>query len=254
MRELELVVADWPAPPNVRAGCTTRAGGVSEGVYTALNLGAHVGDESGAVAENRRRFVTAVELPGEPLWLRQVHGVHVSDAAQYDPDEEADAIVSADGSDVLGIMTADCLGILLCADDASETAALHCGWRSLSGGLVARTVERMRTPPERLLAWLGPAIAQPAFEVGSEVREVFMAGIDDAADCFVQNERGRWQADLYGLARRYLDAVGIVSVHGGGLCTFADRERFFSYRRDGQTGRLCTFIYLENEGDTSISG
>ena len=142
----------------------------------------------------------------------------------------------------IGVLTADCLPVLLCTADGSEIAALHCGWRSLVGGIVQTTVDTMRSDGADLVAWLGPAISQPAFEVGDEVRDAFLKGVADAAACFEQNERGRWQADLYGLARRYLAQVGVTQVCGGGLCTRSDESRFFSYRRDGETGRMATVI------------
>ena len=238
---VDIIAADWPAPPGVVAGATTRAGGVSSGPYASLNLGDHVGDDAAAVAENRRRLVEAAGLPGEPAWLRQVHGDRVIEAdGRAAP--EADGAVSTDGGTVLGILTADCLPILLCSTESAGIAALHCGWRSLAAGIVGNAVAHLDAPPSTLLAWLGPAISPPAFEVGPEVRAAFLAGVDDAAACFEPNERGRWQADLFALARRYLAAAGIEAVYGGGVCTYADDGRFFSYRRDGTTGRMASYI------------
>jgi len=238
---VEILAADWPAPDDIVAGVTTRAGGVSRGSHATLNLAAHVGDAEDAVAENRRRFVAAAGLPGEPAWLDQVHGDRVVDAASPAP-QEADAVVSRDGRAVLAILTADCLPVLLCSTATPEIAALHCGWRSLSGGLVQNTVDRLRSAPSALMAWLGPGISQSAYEVGDDVRDVFLAGIDDAAACFQPNARGRWQADLYALARRYLAQAGVTAMYGGGYCTHDDERRFFSYRRDGATGRMASFI------------
>ncbi len=240
-KALSWIKADWPAPDGLVAGCTTRAGGVSAGPYASLNLGWHVGDDPARVAENRRRFVAATGLAAEPAWLRQVHGNDVVDA---DPstEREADGAVSVAGRETLGILTADCLPVLICSTGRREIAALHCGWRSLSAGIVARAVERLRSPRASLLAWLGPAISQPAFEVGDDVRDVFLAGVHNAAQCFEANARGRWQADLNGLARLYLAEAGIESVFGGGYCTREDGERFFSYRRDGTTGRMASFL------------
>ncbi len=234
-----LIHADWPAPANVFAATTMRHGGVSEGRWASLNMAMHVGDRPDDVAENRRRVAAEAVLPQEPVWLNQVHGVQVVRAADGPP-QEADAVIS-DGRPI-GVLTADCLPVLLCSTMGNEIAALHCGWRSLAGGIVANTVTAMYSHPGDLIAWLGPAISQPAFEVGGEVREAFLSGVDDSAACFEQNERGRWQADLYGLARRYLAASGIAQVFGGGLCTRGDPESFFSYRRDGETGRMATVI------------
>lgn len=241
---LDVIKADWPLT-DVLACTTTRRGGVSRSSYATLNLAAHVGDDDAAVADNRQRIRESLDLDHEPLWLNQVHGATVVDAADVAPDDApptADAVVSRDGRRTLGILTADCLPILLCSVENAEIAALHCGWRSLSSGIVAETIAALDSAGADLIAWLGPAISAPAFEVGDEVREAFVAGSDDAAACFTANERGRWQADLYGLARRYLAAAGVERVYGGGLCTFADERRFFSYRRDGRCGRMATLI------------
>lgn len=238
----EWIEADWPVSTGIVAGTTTRRGGVSDGKFRSMNLGAHVGDERERVAENRRRFVAGCGLAAEPDWLVQVHGTAVRIAGAADP-VEADAAIARGNGAIVAVLTADCLPILLCADNGDEIAAIHAGWRGLAAGVVAATVTRMDTPPERLLAWLGPAISQAAFEVGDEVRAAFVAGDPGARAGFVANERGRWQADLYLLARRKLDAVGVGAVYGGGLCTFGDAERFFSYRRDGQCGRMATFIH-----------
>ena len=234
--------ADWPASDNIVAGSTTRTGGISEGDYESLNLGAHVGDDAKSVAENRRRFLEMCGLPSEPAWLNQVHGTTV-----YVPGDntvpEADAAIGRRAGDTVAVLTADCLPILLCSADGNEIAALHCGWRGLAAGIVAATVMRLQTAPAKLIAWLGPAISQPAFEVGSEVRAVFVALDARAETCFEANERGRWQADLYALGRQHLQAAGVDAIYGGGSCTFAESERFFSYRRGGQCGRMATFIH-----------
>lgn len=242
---IELITASWPIS-DVVAGTSTRDGGVSTGPYRSLNLAAHVGDHAANVTENRRRLSAACELPREPLWLNQVHGnavVFADDAAIADVPPSADAIVSRDGSHVLGILTADCLPIMLCSSARPEIAALHCGWRSLSRGIIAATMAMLASRPAEVVAWLGPAISQPAFEVGDEVRDIFLAGVEGAAGCFEANERGRWQADLYGLARRYLAAAGVEQEYGGEYCTALDPKRFFSYRRDGQCGRMATCIF-----------
>ncbi len=236
---VELVHADWPAPEGIFAATTTRAGGVSEGPWESLNLAAHAGDRREAVTENRRRLVEETGLVREPVWLQQVHGTRVVQA-EDGPLQEADAVISTGRP--IGVLTADCLPVLLCSSSGDEIAALHCGWRSLSGGIVANTVAAMSSDPGDLIAWLGPAISQPAFEVGGEVRDIFLAGVEDAAACFMPNENGRWQADLYGLARLYLAAAGVSAVFGGGLCTRSDGDAFFSYRRDGETGRMATVI------------
>jgi purine-nucleoside/S-methyl-5'-thioadenosine phosphorylase / adenosine deaminase len=244
---VRLIEADWPAAADgVIAGTTTRSGGVSEGAYRSLNLGAHVGDSAAAVWENRRRLATGLQLPEQPRWLNQVHATRVVRAgspAFADGPPDADAIVCHRGRAALGILTADCLPILLCDTGSRGIAALHCGWRSLAAGIVDAGVARLQVDPAGLLAWLGPAISRAAFEVGDEVRDRFLAGIEGAAACFEPNAHGRWQADLYALARLYLARAGVTRVYGGGLCTFGDPERFFSYRRDGQCGRMATVIF-----------
>ncbi len=235
------IEADWPSPAGIIAGTTTRRGGVSDGAYRSMNLGAHVGDEPDRVAGNRRRFVADCDLATEPDWLTQVHGTAVRVAGAAAP-VEADAAIASEPGAIVAVLTADCLPILLCADSGDEFAAIHAGWRGLAAGIVTTTLSRMDTPPARLLAWLGPAISQPAFEVGDEVRAAFVAAHAGAEACFLPNERGRWQADLYALAGRMLGAAGVDAVYGGGLCTFGDAERFFSYRRDGQCGRMASFV------------
>lgn len=234
--------AEWPAPPGIVAGTTTRSGGVSAGVYASMNLGAHVGDDPQRVAENRRRFVAGCGIGAAPDWLNQVHGTAVRIAGDPAP-VEADAAIAREPGTTVAVLTADCLPILLCAEGGDEIAAIHAGWRGLAAGVIEATVSRMTTSPQQMLAWIGPAISQPSFEVGGEVRAAFIETDPGAESCFLENHRGRWQADLYGLAGRRLGTMGVSAVHGGGFCTFNDSERFFSYRRDGQCGRMATFIH-----------
>jgi purine-nucleoside/S-methyl-5'-thioadenosine phosphorylase / adenosine deaminase len=236
--------ADWPAGTDVVAGVTLRCGGVSEGPYHSLNLGAHVGDESGHVAQNRRRFLKACGLPAEPLWLDQVHGRNVLvDPPIGVPQAAADGVVRRAAGGVAAVLTADCLPVLFAALDDQEVAAAHAGWRGLAAGILEATVAAMHAPTDRILAWLGPAISQRAFEVGDEVREQFCDQDSESAMCFEANPRGRWQADLNGLARRRLAAAGLHRVFGGSFCTFTENDRFFSYRRDGECGRMCSFVF-----------
>lgn len=240
---VDWIEANWPAPGGIVAGSTTRTGGVSEGVYASLNLGAHVGDSAETVAENRRRFVTQCELPAEPAWLSQVHGTDV--VVDPTPGEpiQADAIFTRSANTVCAVMTADCLPVLVVSHDGGELAAAHAGWRGLRDGILESTLAAFQTPPEKLLVWLGPAISQKHFEVGDEVREAFVSHDKSMTDCFTRNDRGRWQADLCGLARRKLNATGIRQVFGGAYCTYGDAQRFFSHRRDGQCGRMASFVF-----------
>lgn len=241
---MDLIRPDWPAPSRVRALFTTREGGISQGPYAGLNLGTHVGDDPVAVAENRRRLVVSEGLPGEPLWLEQVHGTEVVVAASLPATPpRADAAVTQESGLVLSVMTADCLPVLLCDTEGQVIATAHAGWRGLCDGVLERTVAAMQLDPERLLAWLGPAIGPSAFEVGAEVRAAFLARDAGAASAFVA--RGdKYLADLYRLARQRLAACGLGAVYGGGDCTFGDAARFYSYRRDGQTGRMAGLIWL----------
>lgn len=239
---VEWIAAGWPAPPGVLAGCTTRIGGVSQREFAALNLGMHVGDERRHVAENRRRMTLSCALVKEPLWLDQVHGKQVIVDPSPAQSLAADAIVSTKTDVVCAIMVADCLAVLFVAENGAEVGAAHAGWRGLCDGVLEATVAAFRTPAENLLVWLGPAISQEHFEVGDEVREAFVAHDRVAAQCFTPNVRGRWQADLYSLAEQRLHGLGVQQIYGGGLCTFSDPQRFFSYRRNGQCGRMAAFV------------
>ena len=234
---------DWPAPANVRALVTTRAGGVSAGPYASLNLATHVGDDPAAVAENRRRLRT--RLPAEPRWLTQVHGTRVVDAAGAAPGVEADAAFARARRTVCAVQTADCLPLLLCDANGSVVAVAHAGWRGLAGGVIEATVRAMDVPPGQILAWLGPAIGPQAFEVGPEVREVYLAHAPEAAAAFVARENGKWLADLYRLAGQRLNAAGVACVFGGGFCTYREAAHFYSFRRDKATGRMAALIWME---------
>ncbi len=207
--------ADWPVPATIVAGTTLRASGASE-------------------------------LPSEPLWLNQVHGATVlrsDDPAFGGNPPEADASISSAANEVIAVRTADCLPVLICTKAGDEIAAAHCGWRGLAAGILANTVAAMQAPPAELIAWLGPAISRAAYEVGDDLRDAFEVAHQSAAACVEANDRGRCQADLYGLARLKLAAAGVTQVFGGGFCTFTDSDRFFSHRRDGTTGRMVSFIY-----------
>lgn len=240
----DFLTPDWPAPANIRSAVTLRTGGVSVGPYASFNLATHVGDEPVAVTENRRRLRESLDLSAEPAWLNQVHGVNVVEALPQAVPPTADASVGRARGQVCVVMTADCLPVLFCDRAGTRVAAAHAGWRGLAGGVLAETIKALAVPPQELLAWLGPVIEQPAFEVGDEVREQFNAR-DPANDAaFVVNERGRWQADLYALARNELMRLGIGSVYGGGFNVFADSERFFSYRRAPKTGRMASLVWL----------
>jgi YfiH family protein len=245
MSGLDLIEADWPAPSNVRAVATTRVGGVSVGAYASLNLGSHVGDDARAVSENRLRLRTALALSRNPVWLNQVHGTAVVEATSYESPPTADASFARAPGQACVVLTADCLPVLLCDREGTRVAAAHAGWRGLAGGVVESALRAMGVAPDRVLAWLGPAIEQDMFEVGPEVREQFVARTGDNAVAFKANARGRWQADLYDLARRELVRLGVTQVFGGGFRCYGDRDRFFSFRRDGTTGRMATLVWMK---------
>jgi len=244
---LQLIEPDWPAPARVRAMATTRAGGVSAAAYASLNLGDHVGDDPAAVAENRRRLAAALKLPAAPLWLRQVHGRRVASAGRDGAGTEADAMVATVPGAVCAVLTADCLPVLFCDQGGTAVAAAHAGWRGLAAGVLEATVAALvaaGASADRLMAWIGPAIGAPAYEVGEEVRSAFLATDAGAAAGFLANARGRWQLDLAGLARRRLAAAGVGRVYGGQHCTYSDPQRFFSHRRDGRCGRQAALVWI----------
>lgn len=239
-------VPEWPAPARVRALATERSGGVGDGRYATLNLATHVGDAPAVVAANRARLRAEAALPSEPRWLEQVHGSTVLDL-----DREGSALPPADGAVtgragvVCAVLTADCLPVLLCDRAGRRVGAAHAGWRGLLRGVLPAAVAALDSEPGDVLAWLGPAIGPAAFEVGADVRDAYVAADASAASHFAPNARGRWQADLYGLARASLAGAGVHAVFGGGFCTFAERARFFSHRREAPCGRMATLIWLE---------
>ncbi|KLJ00123.1 peptidoglycan editing factor PgeF [Luteimonas sp. FCS-9] len=249
--------ADWPAPPGVRAGTTLRHGaGASSPPFDSFNLGNHrtsAGDDPAVVAGNRDALARLLALPSPPHWLRQVHGTTVlrfdapaAGAAAIDAEPEADAAVTAVPGVVLAILTADCLPVVFAADDGGEIAAAHAGWRGLAAGVLEATVAAMRTSSSRLRVWLGPAAGPASYEIGAEVREAFTATDPGADAAFVATRADHWRVDLYALARRRLEAVGIRSdaIHGGDRDTIAESDAFFSHRRDGRSGRIATLAWM----------
>ncbi len=237
------IVPDWLLPHGVRALVTTRSGGVSRPPWDSLNLGDHVGDDPVAVEENRHRLRR--ELPAEPVWLHQVHGTRCIDAAHALPKVEADASFTRRCGVVCAILTADCLPVLLCDETGSVVGAAHAGWRGLLGGVIESTVTAMAVPGERLMAWLGPAIGPQAFEVGDEVRAAFMARDALAGRAFLPHGEGKWLCDIYLLARQRLESLGLRRIASADFCTVRDYQRFYSYRRDGVTGRMASLIWME---------
>lgn len=239
-----LIKPDWPAASHVRACTTTRAGGVSLPPFDSLNLGRHVGDDESAVEINRQRLTQWAELPDKPLWLEQVHGTNVIDAGQWRPGIEADAIYSDQTGQVCVVMTADCLPVLFTDRKGSQVAAAHAGWRGLLAGVLENTVARFADKREDILAWLGPAIGPARFEVGLEVFEAFTDRDSQAAAAFKQSDATHYLADIYLLARQRLAQLGVTAVFGGDRCTVSETKAFFSYRRDGKTGRMASLIWI----------
>ena len=243
-RVADLIEPQWPAPPGVRAAFTLRTGGVSAAPYDSFNCAAHVGDDAAAVAENRRRLCERLALAQAPTWLEQVHGTRVAVlSGSPEPLAPADAVVTRVAGRVCVVQVADCLPVLLASRDGAAVGAAHAGWRGLAAGVLEAAVRALGADPGEVLAWLGPAIGPGAFEVGSEVREAFLQAGPAAAAAFTPNARGRWQCDLTALARQRLEALGVRQIYGGSWCTYADPARFFSYRRDGRSGRMAGLIW-----------
>jgi len=248
--ELKLITPNWPAPDNIHAYSSTRLSGESQGVYEGLNLALHVGDDPQIVAQNRRQLSEAINLPNEPFWLNQVHQATALNASikqnkiEDGVAPDADASFSLQANQVCTVMTADCLPVLICNSQGNKVAAVHAGWRGLAEGVIENLVAGLSERPGRLLAWLGPAIGPQAFEVGEDVRRVFVDKFTQAELAFIQNRPGHYLADIYQLARLVLSNVGVKAIYGGEYCTFNDAHHFYSFRRDGTTGRQASLIWF----------
>lgn len=254
---MSFIKPQWPAPQQVHSFVTTRSGGISNEPYDTLNLGDHVGDQSPRVLANRQ--ILRKHLPSEPLWLNQTHSTQVSTPQSRTQSQtkpfEADAAVTNILNEVLVIMTADCLPVLLTSSDGLMVGAAHAGWRGLCDGILENTVSAMQeldsgSKPQDFMAWLGPAIGPDSFEVGEDVLEIYQAsGLHDVTQSFVPiaDKPGKYLANIYQLARDRLESVGIRSIFGGQMCTVKDQEHFFSYRRDGVTGRFASLIWIADQ-------
>ncbi len=248
---INIIQPQWPAAENIHAISTTRnllqhSQAKNQTTFDSFNLALHVEDDAQKVKRNRRHLVKQLNIPDEPLWLNQVHGHRVVNAAQFSntlPD--ADASFSDRPGHVCTVMTADCLPLLFCNLKGNKVAAAHAGWRGLADGVIENTVASLNESPHRILVWLGPAIGAQAFEVGEEVRDIFVNELPASAEAFQQNRSGHFLADIYQLARLRLKALGIEAVYGGEYCTFTDADHFYSYRRDGKTGRQASLIWFE---------
>ena len=248
--KLELITPNWPAPGNIHAFSSTRVAGESQGVYAGLNLAKHVGDDPQTVDKNRHQLSAALHLPNEPFWLNQVHQATALNSSVQQKNIEGSLVPSADASfslqanHVCAVMTADCLPVLICNSQGNKVSAVHAGWRGLAEGVIENSVAALNERPGRLMAWLGPAIGPQAFEVGEEVRHVFVEKFAQADAAFIQNRPGHYLADIYKLARLVLSSVGVKTIYGGEYCTFNDANHFYSYRRDGTTGRQVSLIWF----------
>ncbi len=244
MVEIEILTPNWPAPKNVRAHITTRGGGISLPPYASFNLAAHVGDELIRVAYNRTVLQQQLRLPSTPVWINQVHGtVAVNAATVQHVVPEADAAFTSQTNVICSVLTADCLPILLCDQQGSFVAAIHAGWRGLANGIIEATRDQMQC--HDLMAWLGPAISQAHFEVGDDVRALFLSRDKTAATAFEPTGKATWLCDLYAIARQRLRHCGIEAIYGGEYCTYKEQTRFFSYRRENQTGRFASLIWID---------
>lgn len=245
-----IITPDWPAPSNVRTAITTRQGGVSSGVYNSFNLGTHVQDDPSSVEANRQSLIQKLGLQKAPQWLEQVHGNKVVEAQADARVRTADACFTREQGLACVVMTADCLPVLLCDKQGTQVAAVHCGWRSLSQSILQKTLETF-ADKSQMMAYLGPAISNQHFEVGIDVLEAFFqsslstAHTDQMAAAFTPAKRPlHFYADIYALARAELSALGVAEIYGGYFCTYADTDRFYSYRHDGVTGRMASLIWL----------
>lgn len=243
---MQKIIPNWLVPKHLHAFTTTRTGGVSQAPFDSFNLGDHVGDELERVQQNRKHLVALANLPQFPLFLNQTHSTKVIRLPYQQSDLEADAVYTDKPNQVCLVMTADCLPVLFCNQQGNEVAAAHAGWRGLCDGILEATVAEFKSPTEQIQAWLGPAIGPTAFQVGEEVVEQFCAVDPQARQAFINdpNASGKFLGNLYQLAQMRLQKLGISQILGGDFCTYNDRERFFSYRRDHKTGRMASLIWF----------
>ena len=244
MTTRKFIFPEWPAPLNIRACTSLRYDGKSQGCYQSFNLADHVGDDPECVRHNRQLLKESLQLPNEPAWLEQTHSSRVV-RIDMSNNRHADAAVSFKSENVCVILTADCLPILFCDRNGTRVAAVHAGWKGLSGGIITTTLEALQCPAEELLVWLGPAIGPNAYQVGDDVRDVFLSQGEQYALAFLPDNLGRWMANLYYIALLQLKDSGVKAIYGGIYCSYTDTERFFSFRRNNQTGRMASLIWMQ---------
>ncbi len=239
------LAADWPAPPHIKAGTTTRQAGISARPYDCFNLAAHVGDAPRAVLHNRALLKELLALPDEPVWLRQTHGNRVAKLTGASQDIHADGAYTDKPSIICAVLTADCIPLLLCNRSGTEIAAIHVGWRGFGAGILAAALARFHCAAGELLAWTGPHISKEHYEVGEEVRQACLAINNQTKAAFSCKGSGRWLADLALLLRIGLEEGGVKRIYSSGRCTYRDEESLFSYRRDKATGRMASLIWMD---------
>lgn len=240
-----IIKPNWPAPVRVKAYSTTRNGGVSQAPFNSFNLAYACGDDHEAVRRNRELLAKEIKLPQEPLWLHQVHQTTVVAADEQPSGVIADGAYTSQPQIVCTVLTADCLPVLICDRAATCVAAVHAGWKGLAAGVIESALAKLSVAPQELLVWFGPAIGPTVYEVGEEVLAAFIAHDQQALQAFEKNNNGRWLMNLYGLATLRLQQCGVTQIFGGDFCTYTDKEHFFSYRRDQQTGRMASLIWID---------
>lgn len=241
---IEIITPNWSAPSNVVAFTTTRLGGISPAPYTSLNLGINTQDSDSHIAQNVQQLCQQFNLPETPNWLAQVHKADVIEITEHYQRQQADASFTRQPHKICTVLTADCLPILICNQQGTEIAAIHAGWRSLAQGVIENTLARLESPANELIAWLGPAISADVYEVGKDVKAAFVDQYPEDKNAFTPNAHGKYLMDLKQLATRRLKRAGVNAITHSEHCTFSDPETFYSYRRDGETGRIATLIYF----------
>jgi purine-nucleoside/S-methyl-5'-thioadenosine phosphorylase / adenosine deaminase len=239
-----LIYPDWPAPENIKAISTTKIGGFSLSPYDGLNLADHVGDNPATVNKNRAYLNELAGLPESPRWLTQIHETRIINSRNWQANVQADAMISNSVNHVCTIMTADCLPILLCSQRGNAVAAIHAGWRGLAAGIIENTINKLDCSPQDIIAWFGPAIGSSQFEVATDVHQLFTHDYPIAEQAFQQTDSSHYLANIYLLAKQRLNKLGVTAIYGGDYCTVTNDQFFFSYRRDGITGRMASMIWI----------
>lgn len=241
----DFILPNWPVKPNIKSISTTRLGGVSKNLFRSLNLATHVGDDPAHVAKNREYLKRFAGLPAGPVWLQQVHGTHIVNAGTASPGTTADGSITKEPNVVCAVMTADCLPLLLTTDKGDRVCALHAGWRGLAAGIIEKSIDEMSTDPDKVIVWMGPAIGPEHFEVGNDVFQEFETKYSGVLKAFKAVGNEKWLMNIYETARQILEMSGVYRIYGGEYCTYSDKDRFYSYRRDNVCGRMASLIWMD---------